>query len=154
MSDLNKEFIFRVRNFVDKTTEEIELIQKKTAIELYRMIINRTPIDVGVARANWFVTSSAPSSRLSEGKEDIAAGKRPPLDATGPTVDAMVSKVEKIPLGKTIYMTNNAPYILRLEYGLYPRNSSGTKTTAQGYSTQAPNGMVRLSLKEVGNKLR
>lgn len=43
----------------------------------------------------------------------------------------------------TFYFINVAPYAIKLEYGGYAKNTSSTLTTPDGYSTQAPQGMVR-----------
>lgn len=45
------------------------------------------------------------------------------------------------------------PYAPILEYGLYPNPSKGGKgKTINGFSKQAPQGFVRISIKEVANK--
>ena len=46
---------------------------------------------------------------------------------------------------KFISLSNNLPYIRHLEYGLYSQNSK-TGKTVNGFSTQAPNGMFRISV--------
>lgn len=45
------------------------------------------------------------------------------------------------------------PYMPALEYGLYPNPpKAGKGKTVNGFSRQAPQGFVRLSIKEVANK--
>lgn len=88
------------------------------ALMLWSRIVARTPVDTGLARANWF---------LSEGR---------------PRREATTSVVPEAPPALTgdsvIYLTNNVPYIVPLEYG---------------HSRQAPNGMVRLAIAEVQAEL-
>lgn len=57
----------------------------------------------------------------------------------------------KIPKGYSI--STGVPYAPVVEYGLYPNPpKSGKGKTEGGYSKQAPQGMVRTSIKEVANK--
>ena len=61
-------------------------------------------------------------------------------------------------VGSTVYLTNSLPYAAALEYGLFPdppvRGSKKTGETeytvhvAGGYSMQAPQGMVRITVAE------
>lgn len=57
----------------------------------------------------------------------------------------------KIPKGYLI--STGVPYAPVVEYGLYPNPPKGGKgKTEGGYSKQAPQGMVRISIKEVANE--
>lgn len=50
-------------------------------------------------------------------------------------------------------VVNPTQYIKVLEYGLYPNPPKGGKgKTVNGFSTQAPRGMVRISIEEVKNE--
>lgn len=60
-------------------------------------------------------------------------------------------ELAKIPNGYVI--SNKLPYAHVVEFGLYPNPPKGGKgKTKGGYSTQAPQGMVRISIKEVADK--
>lgn len=67
------------------------------ATTLDRKIVEKTPVDTGRARANWFVAEGAPRLDTTEG---TVPSSRPAL--TGESV---------------IYITNSLPYIVPLEYG-------------------------------------
>lgn len=67
------------------------------ALTLDKKIVEKTPVDTGRARANWFVAEGAP--RLTT-TESTAPSSRPAL--TGRSV---------------IFITNSLPYIVPLEYG-------------------------------------
>lgn len=59
--------------------------------------------------------------------------------------------IHKVPNGYVI--STPAPYAPILEYGLYPNPPKGGKDkTVGGFSKQAPQGFVRISIKEVANK--
>lgn len=95
--------------------------------KLSRDIILATPIDTGRARGNWIATIGSPSSESS--------------DSTN--VSSALSNSQSIAnesAGKVFYLANNLPYIHRLEYN--------------SWSTQAPNGMVRVSLQNIKSLLR
>lgn len=115
-------------------------------------IVTATPVyfdDGGRLRNNWFLTTRAPS------KQTRGKNKRG---------NASYSSIGKMPdyiLDKTVYFTNNMDYATVIEYGGYPQNpkygtwtgSSFQKLSQNGYSKQAPAGMVRINLKKMANKL-
>lgn len=52
-------------------------------------------------------------------------------------------------------VSNDKPYALVLEYGLYPQNPvNGKGKTVNGYSLQAPKGFARISIEEVKNEFK
>lgn len=109
---------------------EIKEIRKAYAFALYSSIVKKTPHDTGRARANWNVSVGAPDTSVTEqGRE------RPKPKSSMPE-----------PQGdESIFICNNLPYIEKLEYGGYSKNSKSGKTV-NGYSKQAPEGMVGVTL--------
>lgn len=107
-------------------------------------IVQGTPVDEGRARNNWFLSEGFPSSSSTT---NTSAG----LGAI-----RQISSMPKRVFNKTIYYTNNLPYIGKLEYGGYPnppKNKTG-KTTG-GFSKQvAPAGWVRITLRNMAKKIR
>jgi len=104
-------------------------------------IIKSTPVDEGRARNNWFLTQRAPSVRATTARSE-----------TGTT---SIKSLEKLPdqvLNKKLYFTNNLPYIGVLEYGRYP--IPGGSKTDNGFSKQAPQGMVRINILRMAKKIR
>lgn len=52
-------------------------------------------------------------------------------------------------------VSNDKPYAMVLEYGLYPQNPvKGKGKTQGGYSIQAPKGFARISIEEVKNEFK
>lgn len=108
---------------IKRAKGRVDLVVQKVTIDLFKSVIMKTPVDTGMARANW--TASAGSF----GTITVDA-----LDKTGrSSVNAMQAVVSSTKSGGIVYMVNNLPYIKRLEYG---------------YSKQSPQGMVRLSINE------
>ena len=83
--------------------------------EVFSNIIQMTPVDTGRARGNWQCTIGAPFV----GEDD-----------TGSVMKA--NSVIPRRAGSVVYLTNNVPYIGKLEY--------------DAHSRQAPAGMVRVSV--------
>lgn len=116
-------------------------------------IVSLTPADKGRARNNWFLTVSSPSTRTTTSASIGGGGSL-----------SQAAKLPKMVLGKKIYFTNNLPYIGVLEYGGYPNpvakgsyiieSKDYQVLSANGYSKQAPNGMARISLIKMQNKIR
>jgi hypothetical protein len=105
-------------NFNDVTSRIQQRIDRKVravTIGVFSSVIKMTPVDTGRAKGNWQCTIGTPAS----GENQLA-------DSEG----AMIATVPN-EAGSKVYLTNNLPYIQRLEYG---------------HSTQAPSGMVRTSI--------
>ncbi len=141
---------------VEKAIDNIVLEQNKKVKAIYiqglSAVITGTPVsfkDGGRLRNNWFLTTEKPSQST-----------RGP-NSRGSASYSSLSKMPDYVLDKTIYFTNNMPYAVTVEYGLYPKNPKlGTWTGSQyqklsqnGYSKQAANGMVRVSLTKMRAKL-
>lgn len=100
-----------------------DLVVKKLAIELFKLIVLKTPVDTGRARASWNLsagiidTSVEPSGEYEKGQALAKA------------------RLSNLPGNfRVIWITNSLPYIIALEHG---------------HSTQAPAGMVGLSVEEI-----
>lgn len=137
-----KAFNKRLADFSDLIPEKHILFQKKIVLDLLTKIVERTPVgnpDLwqnpnaappgyvgGRARANWQVRRTLTDNQLEkvdqsqDGQETVDRGL------------ADLSKIQK-PYG-IIWIFNNLPYIVRLE---------------QGWSSQAGQGMVDISLAEI-----
>lgn len=122
-------------------------------------VIKKTPRDIGRAQGNWFAEINSISTAESETRTENEAI----ADATMKSTKAS---------GNIFTLTNNLDYIATLEYGLYPNPvkygtrlknmSAKTKKSGvryevrsiNGFSTQAPQGMLRISIAETVNKLK
>jgi hypothetical protein len=122
--------------------EKIQKARRMFASELLRRVVRRTPVDTGAARQNWLVTLNDESHEFKENSAEnaINAGQKIIKQAKG---------------DDTIIIQNNAPYINMLEYGGYPKNpkhngfnAKGFSKTKDGFSRQAPNGMVGVTMIE------
>lgn len=125
-------FSLQVSRFGAKSRKEVVQATQKAALELFKGVIENTPRDTGRAAANWQTTLSSPAAgEVPWNKDDPAGAKQKAMnEATSTTLTYNGGDV-------SIFLTNNVPYIRRLEYG---------------HSKQAPDGMVRRELKRVAGK--
>lgn len=82
----------------------------------------------GRARNNWFLTTDKPSLKTREKHK-----------GDGGDAATVISGMPSDIMNKTIYLTNNMPYIVALEYG---------------HSSQAPEGWVRSEVIKLKSKIR
>jgi hypothetical protein len=110
--------------FKDEVEDKIVQITRMIGLEVLKRVILKTPVDTGRARGNWFVAIGSPSS---------AANGNP--DKPGQTtIDAGSAVITGLTEAQAVWITNNLPYIGRLE---------------NGYSQQAPAGMVAVTMAEL-----
>ena len=112
-----------ISKFIAKTKGKAETVVKKVAFDVFSRVQQRTPQDTRRAITGWQVTINTP------GGSDPGPGNYPMPPA--PVIPAFK-------LGDDIYFCNNVDYIPFLEYGTAP----------YGFSRQAPQGMVRVTIAE------
>lgn len=102
----------------------LDLVLQKVTIEILSRIIEKTPVDSGRARANWQVALNV----VPGGYDDNAFDK-----SGGTAISKGQAEAIKAQAEDSVYIINNLPYILKLE---------------EGSSTQAPSGMVTITVQE------
>ena len=118
-----------IENLSERTMAKIHKVMKVATMELFKSVIMMTPVDTGRAKGNW---------QCTEGKE--ASGIIEEIRNESETIKAMMDEVIKSSIQRGIFLTNNLDYIKKLEYG--------------GSRKQAPQGMVRVSLKRIQEDLK
>lgn len=117
------------RNFsklLERAGDKADMVVRKVAQDFANSFVLKSPVDTGRFRGNWNTAFGAPNLSIStstEGGAEVRAASILPAYKTG----------------DTIFITNNLPYALRLEYG---------------WSDQAPKGMVRTTIAEYSQYLR
>jgi hypothetical protein len=131
MGGLNKAI---TKIFIDSRAETLVRANRAlraVVVKNWGDVIKSTPVDTGRARGNWFLTQNSPSSSKESGTQN-----------KGPAY--VFTNTNAAMFGTKWFLTNNLPYILKLEFGGYG-TISPKKVTAQGFSKQAPAGMVRIN---------
>lgn len=112
---------------ISKITKELDSsileATTKLALTIYQVLTYATPVDTGRARTNWIFSIGKPSSEV------ITAN----LDKTGiiGLTKAQATMQSNYKTGYTIHISNNLPYISRLN---------------EGSSKQAPAGFVEKAI--------
>jgi hypothetical protein len=118
-------FTLDIQRFVDKAKGNIDLVVRRVSLDVFRRVILKSPVDTGRFKGNWQVgIGSYPTTTLNV------------LDKTGQVaINKAAGAAATLQAGQTIYLVNNLPYAIGLEFGK---------------SKQAPAGMVRLTIAEFG----
>ena len=125
-------FALDLSKAIEKVQEKSGVAVKRITLELFKLVIEKSPVDTGRFRANWNVSLNSPDKTTTKDTDDSSRGK--------PSVDKMEDKIISYSFkDQSVYLCNSLPYAVRLE---------------DGWShTQAPNGMVRLSVIEIANHI-
>lgn len=131
MSETNKDsfrsFQHQLHIFSRKIVPEKRVVLvKKLGMEIYKRLTLKSPVKTGRFRANWGINFETPFVDIDETLRRKDWKWRNALN---------VSKINSFSEANTqIWICNNMPYANRLEYG---------------WSQQAPNGMVSITLLEM-----
>ena len=157
------EFEGDLEKFAQQVKVDYAAVVKRTAFDLFTRIVQKTPVDTGRARASWNIAIGAPDPTVApEGPQPLMNQASAEAKAAG----ALAALGENGVMTQPIWISNNLPYITVLEYGGYPNPVKyGTRlkkrrgaikfevSSIAGFSTQAPKGMVVLSINEVTLKM-
>src|SRR5512138_838013 len=118
-------FADQINAFVRKTNANADAIVRKVGISIAYSLIMKSPVDTGRFRGNWMLGVGSPDAST-----DINN-----FDAEGHSTYSRLQKeiLDGVKFGDVFYRTNSLPYAGPLEYG---------------WSQQAPQGMVRLTVVE------
>jgi hypothetical protein len=120
------------RNFsalLRRVGDKAELVTRKTIIEIFVQLVQKSPVDTGRFRANWVVGNGAINAFTTTATDKGGSGAI--ANASAAIMNGRI--------GQTFYLTNSLPYAGPLEYG---------------HSKQAPTGMVRTTVREYTQHLR
>lgn len=122
-----------IAKFAKRIDLSIGLVVERLTLDLFNRITERTPVDTGRARQSWQVgvgsiNTTVPASRGKSTGANRGASSPPENPVATFPGDITIDGTE------VVYITSSLPYIESLE---------------NGNSTQAPAGMVRLSIAEV-----
>jgi hypothetical protein len=119
-------FTIPLGQLTEKIKADIDTMVRKATFTVFSKVVLKSPVDTGRFRANWNASFGAPNYTTTESTNQQRGADEAARAAT-------------LPLGGIVYFANSLPYAQRLE---------------NGYSQQAPAGMVRLSAIEFGNAVQ
>jgi|TARA_Y100000310_G_scaffold160698_2_gene160513 hypothetical protein len=109
--------------------EHVEQVVIRVTLNIHGVLVKATPVDVGWARANWI-----PNLRVAW--VENLEGVEPKVGGANSKQQQGVASVLSFQLGANgplIYISNNVPYILKLN---------------DGHSRQAPSAFIQKGVKE------
>lgn len=122
-----------ISQWVLNVNDKVDDILQTIAIKVGEMVIQMSPVDTGRFRGNWQLSiDSGASSSLNRFDQDGTA-----------TLRELTSKARTFTAGQIAYIQNHVLYGYDLEYGTY--RGPTAKVTDEGFSRQAPAGMVRIT---------
>lgn len=121
-------FSAQIAQFAEQAMAKADKAVRVIALQTLIRVQSKTPVDSGALRRSWTVALNGFPSGYNG-------------DQTA---------IYQIKYGDVIVIATNKPYAPMLEYGLYPNPpKKPTGKTKNGYSVQAPKGMVRITVQEV-----
>ena len=125
---------------VGKMSKSIVREAKDIVTFWYNSALELTPVDKGRLRGNWQPSEGSPLTGTIE-----RTGLSGPREAIKRTVRGLGN----------YWLVNNLPYAPVAEYGRWSQGPYSTeKTTSEGFSRQAPQGMARITLLRTVARLR
>lgn len=130
------------------TQDELVLFQRKIVLEALQRIVLKTPVDTGHARLNWQVTIGVPAGTEIQGQ------------GGAPNIGTALAALATLKPFQVVYVSNPVPYIQVLEEGGFVPSDPGPSSDPRpgrlgrilvrgGYSVQAPQGMVSVTVAEL-----
>lgn len=119
-------FAADIAKFVERAKGNVDTATRQATVLLAQGVILKSPVDTGRFRANWQFSGAG-----------IQRATSLAVDRGGQvTVNRLVAEIQRTGSGGVTYLSNSLPYAVRLE---------------NGWSKQAPQGMVRLTVQEFQN---
>lgn len=118
-----RSFAKRIRAYKDDIPKQVNEIKKQAVQEIVLQVVPDTPVLTGQARSNYFTTNGSP---------DTGSTAYGPFTQNGyQSLNRMRVALQGARPGVPMYITNNLPYIGRLN---------------DGYSTQAPANFIQIAI--------
>lgn len=127
------DFMDVINEWVEHTETVMDDILQTIVFKVGESVVRLSPVDSGRFRGNWqlSIDSTAGSSLVRYDKDGQS------------TINEIASRANSFTAGQVAYIQNHVLYGNDLEYGLY--NGPTSKVTDEGFSRQAPSGMVRIT---------
>lgn len=125
------QFARRIKIQAHKMEENTNKMVRATALAIDQIVVTETPVDTGRARSNWIVALGSPARNTIEPYskgENLGKGEQANRGAAIAQGSAVIGTRR---LGQDIYISNNLPYIGKLN---------------DGTSAQAPAGFIEKAI--------
>jgi len=134
-------FIADMKVFKDRVLPRTFVaFQKYIALELYKRIMQKTPVDMGTLRGSWTISVGSQDTQPAN-KETSATQGRALTSEERANFKSAIAGMSELGLGQIVWINNAMPYVLRIEF--------------DGHSSvKAPAGMVNISIQELKSFLQ
>ena len=126
-----REFSLQIDRSLDLVDDEINDVIQVIGMYCLRGIVQKSPVDTGRFRGNWIVSTGSPDLRTKAQTDKSGSA----------SINEGANKISSFDFKKqsTVYIQNNLPYANRLE---------------NGWSKQAPKGMVSITVNNANQKYK
>ncbi|RQO83488.1 HK97 gp10 family phage protein [Acidovorax sp. FJL06] len=122
-------FAANLNKLCERAGDKAALVVRRAALELQSGMIERSPVDTGRFKGNWQCGIGSLNAATNSAADSSGQGA---LGRTATTLQGWTP-------GQTIVLSNSLPYAKRLE---------------NGWSQQAPSGMVRLTVQAYSDAVK
>ncbi|HEX5539900.1 MAG TPA: HK97 gp10 family phage protein [Methylophilaceae bacterium] len=127
----NTAFRRDIDKFIRKSKDATDDFVRAVVLNIDQRVVLKSPVRSGRFRNNWNVGNGSIDTGTNEGVDPSGSAQ----------IAKAAAELQSISInGQTIYVTNSLVYSYRLEY--------------EGWSKQAPNGMVRITLAEINSVMK
>lgn len=127
------DFMDTINGWLEDTEKRVDDILQTIVIKVGESVVRLSPVDTGRFRGNWQLSiDSGSSSSLLRYDQDGQS-----------TINDIMSTAKSFTAGQVAYIQNHVLYGDDLEWGNY--HGPTAKVTNEGFSRQAPAGMVRVT---------
>lgn len=158
------EFNRAVMDFASvKSPGRLTAVVRKTTLDILRGVLLRSPVRTGRLRSGWqasigIPSNASPLAMVQIGETKTKRGRRVAGRAIDRrNLDEAIALLETLEFGQPTWITNNVVYAAVVEYGGYSSASAGepgSRVTSSGFSRQAPQGMLNVTIVEYTEYLR
>ena len=133
------DFANRMEQRANRLPQAVSEVAASTAMVIVSDLAYSTPVDTSQALSSWIVSLDDPSVATVQGGYFTGSEGSTQDESAQQTIDAAQTVLTQKKPGQPIFITNNQPYIKRLN---------------SGYSKQAPAGFVERSILIARNALK
>lgn len=119
----NQRFYASLGKFAQTTEANLLALARQSIQELNEKVVATTPVDTGFLRGSWQPSIGQPGGGYGNGQ------KRSQISVT---VNEAIALTNSLKLGDYFFMTNNAVYARRIEYGFVGKDSLGRNYNQAG----------------------
>ena len=131
MADDLETFAKNIRKIGQNIPKNASAAVRTLALKINQTLILSTPVKTGRARNNWFASISVPSEEVTDKKNYDPSGAA--------RIQENQSEINLVQPEQSIYISNNLPYISKLN---------------EGSSAQAPAGFVEAAVAVAENSMK